>query len=695
MKRLIIIPLILLSLLLNATVYHFAPDGNDATGDGSIETPYQTLAKATSMQASLSPGDSVLFERGGTYTGTLTIGKSGTSGSPVYYGAYGTGDDPVFTGLTDISGAWVNVSGNLYYKEVTTAEDIRYMFIDGAFRDMGKFPKTGTYAITGMDASRLYLQDSVNLVFVDDYWNGAEVVVRSSRFSLERRVISDYDSTNHRIIFASAIVKSSGAGYGYLIQNHTNCLTVNGDWMWNVSEQRIYLYHDSPNLLEVKVSTGLRGIYINPHDYIYVENIQLIGYNGTLGAIRIQNSSYTTVKNCTISYALNGIYTYGSDNITYQDNYINNCNTGININTANDFKSFDIVQANTIDSIGLIFGIASSAGMGIYIQGDSAIITKNDVSNTGHDGIYLRGNNQIAEYNRITSHCQLLDDGGGIYADGKKNIIVRYNYVLGGDEAGALESYHFAATAKIYNAVGIYFDTNTEYCEITHNLSVSNYLNYHSNSCRYNRYEYNYSCKSTVGSYTSTFVAAAEFSWNDTDWNVDNNTVQNNIFVTNYIDWGSPTVNLKLNNTGANNVFDSNYLMEASDNLTGNEDKLVYINPGNGEPYYKTLTEWKAYLGGENEKSNIIEWSSDYTYTTKDNYVVYDYNFSDTVRNFTYEIGWVYYDVTTGERVWMQELQPYQGKVMYRVHSFDIDDFNFNIQEDNKTIFFQGKYLQY
>jgi surface protein len=48
--------------------------------------------------STLNPGDQVLFKRGDSFPGTLTITKSGSLGLPITFGAYGTGAKPIFSG---------------------------------------------------------------------------------------------------------------------------------------------------------------------------------------------------------------------------------------------------------------------------------------------------------------------------------------------------------------------------------------------------------------------------------------------------------------------------------------------------------------------------------------------------------------------------------------------------------------------
>lgn len=90
--------------LLNVTgrTYFLAPDGDDATGDGSIASPWRTLNKAVTVVAA---GD-IVYLRGGVYdlSKSITIyNKDGTAEKPVRYHAF-PGEEPIL----DFSG-WIPI----------------------------------------------------------------------------------------------------------------------------------------------------------------------------------------------------------------------------------------------------------------------------------------------------------------------------------------------------------------------------------------------------------------------------------------------------------------------------------------------------------------------------------------------------------------------------------------------------------
>ena len=75
-----------------SATYYVSPTGNDANDGTSTATTWQTVAKVNAT--TFVRGDSVLFQGGQTFTGTmlyLEATKAGTATAPVTFGSYGTG----------------------------------------------------------------------------------------------------------------------------------------------------------------------------------------------------------------------------------------------------------------------------------------------------------------------------------------------------------------------------------------------------------------------------------------------------------------------------------------------------------------------------------------------------------------------------------------------------------------------------
>jgi hypothetical protein len=85
-----------------AATYYVAAAGSDSNSGTSSSTPWQTIAKVNG--STFSPGDLILFNRGDAWYGTsLVAPSSGSSGSPITFGAYGSGANPIIKGSTALS----------------------------------------------------------------------------------------------------------------------------------------------------------------------------------------------------------------------------------------------------------------------------------------------------------------------------------------------------------------------------------------------------------------------------------------------------------------------------------------------------------------------------------------------------------------------------------------------------------------
>jgi len=83
-------------VLAGAVYYVDSSNGSDANSGLSASVPWKTIAKVN--RSVFTPGDSILFKRGGTWWETLIPPSSGMSGNNITFGAYGTGDLPKIDG---------------------------------------------------------------------------------------------------------------------------------------------------------------------------------------------------------------------------------------------------------------------------------------------------------------------------------------------------------------------------------------------------------------------------------------------------------------------------------------------------------------------------------------------------------------------------------------------------------------------
>lgn len=96
-----------------ATTYYVRPGGNDLNSGLSPQLAWKTITKVNNAQ--ILAGDSVLFEGGQVFAGTLynPSMQSGTAQNPVVFGSYGSGRATISSG-TARGAVFVNVGGIVF-----------------------------------------------------------------------------------------------------------------------------------------------------------------------------------------------------------------------------------------------------------------------------------------------------------------------------------------------------------------------------------------------------------------------------------------------------------------------------------------------------------------------------------------------------------------------------------------------------
>jgi peptidoglycan/xylan/chitin deacetylase (PgdA/CDA1 family) len=185
-------------------------DTNDGLSEGAA---WKTIAKVATQ--ALNAGDQVLFKRGETWAEQLTPGYSGSSGNPIIYGAYGSGQSPIIAG-----GAFsIRITSQQYLQfnylilknsiRVATANEItlNYCIVYGSGTSNG-----GTYA----DATTNYRIN--NSVFASNYMAGIWGNGATTTIYLKNSIV-----TGNGLNGYSGLKISSGATINY---NH-NLITGN------------------------------------------------------------------------------------------------------------------------------------------------------------------------------------------------------------------------------------------------------------------------------------------------------------------------------------------------------------------------------------------------------------------------------------------------------------------------------------
>lgn len=456
---LIAILFLFINRLASATDYYVSNAGNDLDYGISASTSWKTITKVNTVFASLKPGDRILFKCGDTFYGTIKVAKSGISGNPITIGSYGSGEKPVITGFTTITG-WTNEGNGIYSKVITSESQTNMVTIDGVNIAMGRYPKS-TYATyesrTSNSITDIGLGSGTN-------WTGAEVVIRKNNFVLDRNKIISHSGD---IITYSSLGSSTtgNPNYGYFFQNDLKCVTNYGDWYHDISTGKFYMYFGTvnPTTKIVKVATKNNLLY----NYLSCKNLSINNLTLT-GAITNIIDSYWgtdnfTIQNCNVSFCgYDGLRLEGSYQ-TINNNIVSDCGRNGIFCSGNNGN----ITNNKISNIGIIKGQSNNGTQvrAVHIGNSTYLVQNNNIANIGYVGIYLTqtANSITIKNNFINYVCLTLNDGGGIYLDRMHtSIIIDGNIIL--NSTGNVEG----TNSSTLLADGIFLD------ELSSGITVKN-----------------------------------------------------------------------------------------------------------------------------------------------------------------------------------------------------------------------------
>ena len=406
--------LCLYSIIASATDYYVSSTGNDSANGLSSSTPWKTISKVNAEFSRLLPGDRVLFNKGDTFYGTLTISRSGSSSSPITLGAYGSGSNPVISAFTVISG-WTDEGNGIFSKTISAESSPNVVTLDGVVVPMGRYPDKDWLSIDSYSGNTS-ITDAALPSYPD--WDGGEVVIRKNHWVTDRNLISSHSGTT--INYNSASGYSAIKGFGYFVQNHLSTLTSPGEWYYRGGKFYMYFGSAGPSGKVVKVSSLDENVNIKLRDYVTITNITMEGANKS--SVFISSSSYIAIQNCNIFFcadrAINGGVNSGktSQGFRLMSNNINDI-LNVAIILANEFSGA-LISGNTINNISMIPGLAGSGdgqSIAVSLYGSNHIVEYNRLTNLGFNAIDFSGNNIKIRYNFINNWALMKDDSGGIY----------------------------------------------------------------------------------------------------------------------------------------------------------------------------------------------------------------------------------------------------------------------------------------
>lgn len=465
-----------------ATTFYLSATGNDGNSGTSEASPWRSIDKLNASSASIHAGDSILFNRGDTFYGGIVVSVSGTAGSPITYGAYGSTalPLPIITGLSEVS-AWSADGTNIYAVDVPNhGAYLTSVIIGETIQPMGRYPRADAadYGYLSLDSTSAATNLTDSALASAPNFNGGEAVIRLRRWILMRAPITSHSGGTLTFTPTSDGSRYSlSAGTGYFIQNHRATLTQNGDWYYDAATGTLHMYYTStppavrvPSVDHLLTATG--------RDYITINNLSFVGCHGN--AIDMHSTDNVDIQHNEFHFAgTQAGYFQNTSFVNFSNNLVQDSLNNALIFTSSISTNYTI-RSNTLLNTGLIAGMGSHTDElsheGMRVRGASDMVVEyNTLTNTGFLGIEFYGNRILIKNNVIDHYCFVKDDSGGIYTwNGGSDPSVRQwedrvitgNIVMNG--VGAPTS-----AAGGPDVEGIYMDNNTNHVDINNNTVFS------------------------------------------------------------------------------------------------------------------------------------------------------------------------------------------------------------------------------
>ncbi|MCO5286626.1 MAG: right-handed parallel beta-helix repeat-containing protein [Chitinophagaceae bacterium] len=428
---------LLLSNAAFANKYYFSSSiGNDSYSEIEAQnpsTPWKTLDKLNSIMSILVPGDSVLFKKGDVFYGKIVVTKSGSSFHPIVFSSYGSGEEPLITGLTELSN-WTSVGGGIMAANCDDCRETNnVLLIDGKLQKVGRYPNSGYLQYQSFSGTNSITSNQLP-AGID--WTGAELVVRKKDWILERHKITSQQGGT--LNFTTDSKYSGSNDYGFFIQRDRRTLDTLGEWYFVKESKKMWVYFGSENPADhqVRVSTIDTLVYTTRQSYITFDGLAFEG--GSQYTFSINYSQFIKIQNSVLNYSGNrAVQCVTCEDFTLANSLIfNTLNVGVDL-------TYTAVRTNIINNhfknTGCIEGLGEGgmdSYMGISPAKDFSRIANNKIDSTGFVPIRFHELNTIVEENFINTFCFIKDDAGGIYTSGpyekNKGPIVRNNIVVNG-----------------------------------------------------------------------------------------------------------------------------------------------------------------------------------------------------------------------------------------------------------------------
>jgi parallel beta-helix repeat protein len=316
--------------------------GNDNNNGTSVSSPWKTISRVNSF--TFSPGDIILFKKGGIWSGTITINQDGTSSQPIIFSSYGIGELPVIdNNLSRSHGILISSRKHIIVENFsirnTTHGAIRVEKSDSVIVMNNDLFVTGRGGVF-IEESENCLVAGNNITTPSDYYNE-----QTDGIYAQRNSNNTYDG-NHIVISNMHIKQHCDAMQFYLESDATiknnyfeqnNTKTGNAQGIYSSMNSGTFRIFNNVGY-GMHTTSGL----INFYNYGTKGKVEIIGntmYGGKGGLIQSDAANIILKNNIIQSTGKNPL-------IVFEKEIINSSETGYNLYKNSNSGSLIIIQKN-------------------------------------------------------------------------------------------------------------------------------------------------------------------------------------------------------------------------------------------------------------------------------------------------------------------------------------------------------------
>ena len=444
MKRLLLIPLLLLANALSGASWYVATTGDDEA-DGSIGTPFATPEKARNVA---SAGDTI-YLRGGTYYRTNTFELASTNSSLTFRGY--PGETATIVGGVGIRG-WADAGGGIYVTDVSTQRlggiAFRQLLVGQTRQWLARYPNwSPTYDDAWAYVDDPTTGDSTHFVYQsgdERSWTNAtegEVFIfPDHNYGNRLSAISDVNTGTRTITIGTSVTYNIVKNCRYYVRGIQQELDSPGEWyrgtnlLWfypsNALSDDAVVVPAVSNI--ISLSSGATNVTIRNLTLTCCEGSAVSATNTTNCAILANILRSCGGYYATSSIVLRGGYgnTIAGNDVWYAPKFgISVLEGGVKTNLS---PGSNCVVNNWIVNPGVEY--KESGGIEVR-DGVGNAVLNNTVTNSPRWGInFSRGNNILISRNECGNTGLETDDSGILYTYnpdwlGGRGCVLSHNYL--------------------------------------------------------------------------------------------------------------------------------------------------------------------------------------------------------------------------------------------------------------------------